>query len=383
MGTYIGFSNSVGATHGALLNYLLPSLKAKFLFLGQTKNISDGKLLNEVGEDWLTVTGSAGSETFQAPDTAPYIAADTDYIWFKTDASQRTTTTAELVTYDLQRTPVKFDDSSPYALRIIAIFKAGETMTEAERDNLFMYFQLPILWDNDLNQFGHLKESRTGQNLWTPEVPAPAIPTGLTLTLISGGVKIDWTDNTGGTSETEIWGKNDSDEYALLYTITAGAVTKSETINPVDLRYYKLRSKKDGLYSEYTAEVSIAMLGPELFPQPTFDGTAGITIVGAGAAITGGKFVLTNANPAVNYSYTGNVLTINDKYRVKATGSNRVSNNCNIKTGGGTTAIAVNSNSSFTAYAFCTGDRVIYLVPSLNPTTIDIDDVSVKKILFP
>ena len=47
---------------GALLNYLLPSLKAKFLFLGQTKNISDGKLLNEVGEDWLTVTGSAGSE---------------------------------------------------------------------------------------------------------------------------------------------------------------------------------------------------------------------------------------------------------------------------------------------------------------------------------
>ena len=73
------------------------------LFFGEVSKIADGKLYNQkVGAtDFLTVGGSAGSYTFQCPNTAPYIAADTDYIWFKSDASQRTTTEAELIGYDL------------------------------------------------------------------------------------------------------------------------------------------------------------------------------------------------------------------------------------------------------------------------------------------
>jgi hypothetical protein len=43
---------------------------------------------------------------------------------------------------------------------------------------VFKTWQLPILWDNNLNGFGHIKDNRTGQNLWTPEtVTIPTIST--------------------------------------------------------------------------------------------------------------------------------------------------------------------------------------------------------------
>ena len=53
--------------------------------------------------------------------TAPYETADTDYIWFKTDSSQRTTTTAELIGYDFTRTIVKYANVTPYAIEAIMI----------------------------------------------------------------------------------------------------------------------------------------------------------------------------------------------------------------------------------------------------------------------
>lgn len=149
------------ATQGALLNQN-PSdeLMAKFLFFGKYADIADGKLQNEVGEDWLTVTGSAGSETYQCPNTAQYIAADTDLIWFNIAGIQRTTTTAELVGNDLQRTPIKYDDSTPYQIRVIGILKSGEVLTEAELNELHTYFALPIYWSGTLNEYGVLKGNR-------------------------------------------------------------------------------------------------------------------------------------------------------------------------------------------------------------------------------
>ncbi|MEN6569053.1 MAG: hypothetical protein ABFC18_03470 [Rikenellaceae bacterium] len=164
----IGIGTWIGSLAGG---GLLASLKAKLLFYGKYAQISGGQMPNilDSGTTYLTVAGSAGSETYQCPNTAAFIAADTDYIWFKTDASQRTVTTAELVGYDLQRTPVKYDDASPYQIREIAIFKTGETMTATERNNLFKVMWLPILWDNNLNGNGHIKANRLGQQLWTPE----------------------------------------------------------------------------------------------------------------------------------------------------------------------------------------------------------------------
>lgn len=144
-------------------------ISSKVLFWGKVSEISEGQMPNKItgATDFLTVAGSP--YTFQTPNTAPYIAADTDYIWFKTDASQRTTTTSELIGYDLPRTPVKYDDNSPNTLREIVILKAGEVLTADELNQLFKYMWLPIEWNNDTNAFGHIKDNRVGQNLWTPE----------------------------------------------------------------------------------------------------------------------------------------------------------------------------------------------------------------------
>lgn len=101
------------------------------------------------------------------------------------------------------------------------------------------------------------------------------IPSGLALSLISGGVKIDWTDNSDGVFETEIWGKSDDADYSLLYTIAAGTVTKSETIDAVDLRYYKIRGKNNTFFTPFCAEQSIAMLSDELVTNGNFSAWTG------------------------------------------------------------------------------------------------------------
>lgn len=146
-------------------------LGAKILFWGKVSEIAGGQMPNKVtgSLDYLTVSGSPA--TYQAPDTAPYKAADTDYIWFRTDAFRRTTTTAELIGYDLQRTPVKYLDDSPNTIEEIIILKAGEVLTAGERDELFKYMHLPILWDNSLSIYGYVKSNRSAsQVLWPVEV---------------------------------------------------------------------------------------------------------------------------------------------------------------------------------------------------------------------
>lgn len=141
------------------------------LFFGLYSDIAGGQMPNRKtgSSDYLTVAGSAGSETYQCPNTAPYIAADTDYIWFKTDASQRTVTTAELIGYDLQRTPVKYANDTPYAISAIMILKSGEVLSSVKLDKLHTDMSLYAWWSGVLNENGFLKENRTGQSLWTPE----------------------------------------------------------------------------------------------------------------------------------------------------------------------------------------------------------------------
>lgn len=155
------------------------ALQAKFLFWGKYSEISGGQMPSKVtgATDYLTVSGSAGSETYQCPNTAPYISADTDYIWFKTDATQRTTTTAELIGYDLQRTPVKYLYDAPNSIQEIIILKAGEVLTADELKSLHHYMRLPILWSGYFVDEGYEKSNRplSQQYLWTPEPVFPAI----------------------------------------------------------------------------------------------------------------------------------------------------------------------------------------------------------------
>lgn len=168
------------------------------LFYGLYSEISGGQMPNKVtgATDYLTVSGSAGNETYQCPNTSDYIAADTDKIWFKTDGSQRTTTTAELVGYDLQRTPVKYSDSSPYSINAIMILKNGETITGEKLNDLFSDFWLSIWWNDSLNIYGHIKGNRTVQNLFVPET--------IELTTLKTGLISLWDfDETSGTVVTD------------------------------------------------------------------------------------------------------------------------------------------------------------------------------------
>jgi len=284
------------------------------LFFGLYSEISGGQMPNKIddGATFLTVAGAPGSETYQCPNTPAYIAADTDYIWFRTDESQRTTSTAELIGYDLQRTPVKYDDNNPHQIRAIMIIDSA--MTGDKRDKLFRDFWLPIMWDNSWNDFGHSKDNRSPieQVLWLGDLPN--MPTGVTLTLISGGVRVDWNDESGGTAETEIWANDDGGTYSLLYTIGIGIETKDDICTPVDLRGYKLRAKDGILFSDFTVEKTIVMLGAEEIGNVTFD-DASWWVNGGIWSISGGKANFNSASNAILYHSLNWV--VGQKYRLK------------------------------------------------------------------
>ena len=152
-----------------------------FLFFAEVSKVSDGKLYNQMrgSSDYLTVAGAAGSYTFQCPNTADYIAADYDYLWFQIDTSQRTVTEAELIGYDFQATPIKYDDADPYTLRWIAIRKSGVTFAGTDKIKLYQSFYLPILWDGTLNAYGHIKGNRYAWNPWRPPDEVIEYCTGL------------------------------------------------------------------------------------------------------------------------------------------------------------------------------------------------------------
>lgn len=163
----------IGIQYRGSSSWTQQRIATTFLFDAFTKDIAGGKLYNTVQgrtSEYLTVTGSAGSYHYTAPNNATYKAADTDYAWFKTDGSVSDMTDSRLNSYDLQRTPVKYDDLTPNTNRRISILLSTVTLAGTVRDNVFKTWQLPILWDNNLNGNGHIKDNRTGQNLWSPEV---------------------------------------------------------------------------------------------------------------------------------------------------------------------------------------------------------------------
>ena len=162
----IGTSLGIGSSGGIWSPLRIVS---KLLYWGVISEITSGKMYNKVTgrtAEYLTIGGSAGTYTFQATG-ADYIAADTDYIWFKTDTTQRTTTEAELVGYDLPRTPVKYDSTTPYLLREIIILKAGEVLSTSEENAMRDYMNLSIWWSNVLSSYGNLKGNRgSQQSFW-------------------------------------------------------------------------------------------------------------------------------------------------------------------------------------------------------------------------
>lgn len=154
---------------------LSSTLLAKFAMLW-VGDISGNNLLNALDTDYIIVTGkdfatdyipATSAATFALPNTAPYIAADQDYLWFDSGGSPRAVTVAELIGYDFNRTFVMYADSSPYHIYAIGVLADGETLTESDWNELHAFFDLSIFYTGELNLYGHLKENRTiGKSEW-------------------------------------------------------------------------------------------------------------------------------------------------------------------------------------------------------------------------
>jgi len=212
-----------------------------------------------------------------------------------------------------------------------------------------------------------------------------AIPTDIILTIIEGGVNIAWTSG-NIEDDTEIWGKSDSGTYALLYTITAGTETKDDLLEPVDLRYYKLRARKGAKTSYFTAEQYIALLGPELitvqadreFSSDTgfwYKSPTTVTIAdGVAHFIAANQFDRLRVDP---------FLTVGKNYRFKHTMLNRTSGTFTPFLGA-TALTSRSANGSYTDKAVCTTNQALNLYQyAASPGTFDIDNISLKEILGP
>jgi hypothetical protein len=127
------------------------------------------QLANQVtgATDYFTVTGTGLNARYRTPNTAPYKAADTDYVFWKTDASESTCDGNRLIGYDFPRILVKYLNVSPYTILWLAILKPGVTVTNGMRDA----FDLSIWWSNTLSFHGVPKQNKPlfEQYVWTPE----------------------------------------------------------------------------------------------------------------------------------------------------------------------------------------------------------------------
>jgi hypothetical protein len=204
-------------------------------------------------------------------------------------------------------------------------------------------------------------------------------PTGLTLALISGGVRISFTDATGGTAEHEIWAKSDSGTSALLTTLSAGDVSYDDIIAPKDLRYYKIRAKYGTSYSVFTAEQSIAMLGIERILNGTFPDASNWTLQ---AVWSVGGGTLNGNGGSSSYARATNGLNGGaGQYRIRLTVA--ITSGFFLLDNGADPYVAINASANWDfIYTLTTApaDQLYFWSYGFLGS---VDNVSVKKVLFP
>jgi hypothetical protein len=209
-----------------------------------------GDLIGLKRGDILTVGGSAGSYTFQVPNTAPYQTYDTDKIWFKSDLVQRTVTEAEIVGFDFAGTIVKYLSATPYTPDYIMILSSA--FASANENKMRDEFLLSIWWSNVLSSYGVVKDNRgIGQSVFLPE---SAPPSDLALTVLSSSsIKADFTDNSGGLATHSIERSTTNESgYAEAHVDAAGVVTWTDTTNSASTKYYyRVRAHNATGYSSY------------------------------------------------------------------------------------------------------------------------------------
>lgn len=144
------------------------TLLAKLLYLWTGKYDGDD-LLNDLDTSVITVTAkdwatkyinSSSAATFAVPNNATYIDADgSDDFWFDGVDAPIEASLTQLISYDPQRTFIKYADFDPYHVYAIGILKTGEVLTDEEKNILSTYFKLHIFYFGVLNDYGYLKDN--------------------------------------------------------------------------------------------------------------------------------------------------------------------------------------------------------------------------------
>lgn len=168
----IGKRLAVGIGNRGNRSWTPQNLGAKILFWGAVSEISGGEMPNKVTglSDFITVAGSPS--TFQVPNTAAYIAADTDYLWIDTSEDLIDRTTAVLISKDFSRTFVKYGNVTPNAIEEIMIIKEDCVIDQSFKDNVTKYFQLHPFYFNEYNANGFFKDNRTNYDPYIYILPA-------------------------------------------------------------------------------------------------------------------------------------------------------------------------------------------------------------------
>lgn len=171
MAPLIGIGNYIGSQSGGA--WTQARIDASCLFYASDPTDILNKVLathlpNQVtgAVDYFTVTGSGLNARYRTPDNDTYRTADSDYVFWKTDASESTCDGNRLIAYDFPRVLVKYLNASPYTILAIAILKPGVTVTDGMRD----FFNLSIWWDGVPNIHGNLKGNRgAAKSTWVHE----------------------------------------------------------------------------------------------------------------------------------------------------------------------------------------------------------------------
>jgi predicted secreted protein len=91
-----------------------------------------------------------------------------------------------------------------------------------------------------------------------PTYETPAIPTDLEVVWADDYAQIDFTDNTAGTAEHEIWSSENGGAYVLDTLLSAGVSHYHNYTWQNSSVTFKVRAKRNSLYSGYSTEVNIS-----------------------------------------------------------------------------------------------------------------------------
>jgi hypothetical protein len=189
------------ASFGASQYWTQAKIDATFLFFASDNTdilnkVAATHLPNQVtgSSDYLTVTGTGLNARYRTPDNATYRTADSDYVFWKSDASESTCDGNRLIAYDFPRILVKYLNVAPYTILWIAILKPGVTVT----NGMVQAFNLPVWWSGVSNfTYGSIKGNRLAQSVWVPEATYPA-------TLVDTAKTMGWFDFTEEATITKV-----------------------------------------------------------------------------------------------------------------------------------------------------------------------------------